>query len=193
MKHSITFILAASFIAGCATDPTTDPAPVDPIDKTVCWDGVTLPRPALEPAPLASVAAKYAAYNDALATYQAAADQFSVESAAHAAAFDAVAAQITGKLCSTDVDCSTGSTSFVGVCVHPYYGVGARCYVSDAAPLTGPQPPPTPVITCADLSCAALTNYACETEANTGTNACILSRCGNGGGGGGGGGGRPTH
>jgi len=194
-------------IAGCATDPAADPsisadrtavpgatstptpsAPT-PTARTACWDGVTLPRPALEPVALPSVAAKYDAYNAALVTYQAQADAFSVLAAEHAAAYNAVATVVTGRLCSTDVDCDTGAPQFPGHCVQPYYGVGARCYVSDGAPVgAGPQPPPLPVITCADLSCAALANYACETEPNTGTNACILSRCATGGGGGAGGG-----
>lgn len=194
MKHAVMFLLCAA--AGCATEaPTAAPTVVttDVAAKTACWDGVTLPRPALEPAALPSVADKYAAYTAALADYQVAAAAFSDLASAHAAAYDAVAAAITGQRCATSADCATGDPAFPGVCVQPYYGVGARCYVSDATPVgAGPQPPPPPVITCADLSCAALPSYACETEPNTGTNACILSRCGGGGGGGGKtGGGKP--
>jgi hypothetical protein len=137
------------------------------------------------------VATKYAAYEAALADYQVAADAFSLAAQQHADAYNTLATAITGRPCTTNLDCDTGTSAFFGQCVQPYYGVGARCYVIDATPLgAGPQPPPTPVITCADLSCAALPGYACETEPTTGTNACVLQRCSTGGGGGGGGGGR---
>ena len=153
---------------------------------TTCWDGVTLPRPAAGPTPLASVSAAFAAYNASLASYQTAAAAFSIASAEHAAAYNAVANVWVGQPCTSSADCNTGSSAFPGVCTPLYYS-HAQCQVSDALPLAGPQPPPAPVFTCADFSCSANTNYSCAIEANTGTLACVLSRCSTGGGGAGGG------
>jgi hypothetical protein len=114
MHHPIKLLSAFCFaaLASCATEPPA--APTDDVvarggTPATCWDGVTLPRPALEPAALASVAAKYAAYNAALLDYQAAAAAYSAQAQAHADAYNALALPITGRLCATSADCSTGS------------------------------------------------------------------------------------
>jgi hypothetical protein len=190
-------ILAAACSAGDPSVTTSAPTPgadvVAPMSggsKTtpVCWNGVTLPRPAAGPTPLPSVSAAFAAYTTALAGYQTAAAAFSIASAEHAAAYNAVANVWVGQPCTSSADCNTGSAAFPGVCTPLYYS-HAQCNVTDAFPLAGPQPPPAPVFTCADFSCASNTNYTCALEANTGTLACVLSRCSTGGGATGGGGG----
>jgi len=175
-------------VAAAAGDvaPTSGGSGVKP--AATCWDGVTLPRPAAGPTPLPSVSAAFAAYDADLASYQTAAAAFSVESQAHAAAYAAAAGPLVGQPCATNADCDTGSAAFPGACTPLYYG-HAQCQVGDASPIgAGPQPPPQPVFTCADFTCASQTSYSCAIEANTGSIACVLSRCSAGGGGTGGGG-----
>jgi uncharacterized membrane protein YgcG len=207
LLSSVPVSILCCLVVACSASPPDAPAvasgDVTPLSggsktatststATACWDGVTLPRPAYGPTPLASVSTAYAAYDVALAQYQTAADTYSVEAQAHAAAYNAAAQLVTGQPCATDVDCGTGSPDFPGFCLTPYYG-HAQCEVRDAFPLPlGPQPPPQPVFTCADFTCASLTNYACALEQTTGALACVLSRCStntggaNSGGGGGG-------
>lgn len=199
MKHLLLALPLLTIIACGSADPTPSPTAAAQISaplsggagtgggtggrSTPCWDGVTFPRPAMEPVALSSVAAKYAAYDLALADYQVAAAAYSALAEEYATAFNAAAAPVAGRLCTTALDCDTGSTRFPGICIKAYYGVGSHCYAAETgtAPSGGPVPPTVPVITCADLSCATFPGFACETEPTTGTNACIESRCVTGG------------
>jgi hypothetical protein len=108
----------------------------------------------------------------------------SADAAAHGAAYYAAASLIVGKSCGSDADCDTGSSEFVGSC-HIYYQVG-QCGVVDLTPLpAGPQPPPQPLASCADFTCAS-SSYQCSVEVSTNGIACVLNRCSVNSGGGGG-------
>jgi hypothetical protein len=155
-----------------------------------CWDGVA-PRPAADPIGLPSLTAQFDAWHAAMAQYELDAAAFSVESAAHAAAFNAAASGVVGRFCSiaTPSDCFIDSSIVSGFC-RGYYQHG-QCGAIDLNPLPpGPVPPPQPSPTCADFTCAD-PNFQCALETSTGGIACVLQRCvggGNGGGGSGGGG-----
>src|ERR1700759_4302305 len=84
--------------SGTVPNPTPPPA---------CWDGITLPRPAIEPTPLPELAAQYNAWRAAFAQYQADAAAFSDVAAAHAAAYHAAAGGIVGTSCASDAQCAT--------------------------------------------------------------------------------------
>ena len=147
-----------------------------------CWDGTSLPRPALAPPPPASVTDKFAAWQVAMNEYQMAAAAFSAAAKEHADAYNAAAQPVAGKSCHQNADCDTGSLDFPGAC-RVYYAVG-QCVVQDNNPVgAGPAAPAQPDLSCADFTCSDL-SYQCEQEASTLGIACILQRCGHQGRGG---------
>ena len=213
---------AASF--GCSAAPegfedTATAAPVGSVSLAskagTCWDGVALPRPALDPIPSVSVSDAYTSFNAQTAAYSVAAVEWQIDyEAALAAQQDALenhpdyirykelypeyvsALQpVVGKACTVDSECVSPSAMFPGIC-HIYYQHG-QCTV-DATQLPpipqiplnfstpAPVPPAQPVFSCSDFTCAS--NYACELEVATGGIACVLNRCSAGGGNSGGGG-----
>ncbi|MBX7115290.1 MAG: hypothetical protein K1X64_13255, partial [Myxococcaceae bacterium] len=152
------------------------------LEGDTCWDGTSLPRPALEPTPTASVADKFSAWQKAMNEYQVAAAAFSAAAKEHADAYNAAAQPVAGKSCHQNADCDTGSLDFPGAC-RVYYEVG-QCVVQDNNPIgSGPAAPAQPDLSCADFTCSD-SSYQCEQEASTQGIACILQRCGRHGGGG---------
>jgi len=216
-------LVGATFGCSAEFNATTDPLLTtnSPLSgKAVCWDGVTLPRPALDPIPSATVSTAYDAFALATQAYNEAAPLWQAGyEAALAAQADALnnhpdyikykqlypeyvsALQtVAGTACTTDTECASPSPLFPGVC-HLYYQHG-QCTVDSSQlppipqiPLDYPPPPvppAQPVFSCTDFTCAA--NYACELELATGGIACVENRCsttgGSTGGGSTGGGGR---
>jgi hypothetical protein len=183
------FALFLFTTAACASSPTGDSSSAASADPTgvidsaskVCFSGVGV-RPSEQPTPTAAVQDLWTAWQAAMADYQQAAAAFSVEAEDHADAFEAAAGGIAGAQCTSDLDCDTQSTEFIGSC-RIYYNVG-QCNIVDQDPLpVGPTAPPQPSLTCADFTCDA--SFQCEQEVNTTGIACVLQNCGNGGGGGG--------
>jgi hypothetical protein len=172
--------------SGLTSTPATPTTPETPptTSSSACWDGVTLPRPAVDPTPTASVAAAFEAWQAAVGKYQADATAYDAIAQAHAEAYGAAASGVVGLACSQNADCDTHSSAFPGTC-NIYYRIG-QCAVSDPNPPLGPTPPPQPRFTCADFTCPQ-TGYQCEQEVETTGIACVLSRCSGHGGGGSGG------
>ncbi len=172
--------------SGLTSTPATPTTPATPptAPSSACWDGVTLPRPAVDPTPSPSVAAAYEAWHAAVSRYETDAAAYDLAAQAHAEAYAAAATGVVGRSCTKNDDCDTQSTEFIGSC-NLYYHVG-QCAVSDAHPPAGPTPPPQPRFTCADFTCPQA-GYQCEQEVETSGIACILGRCGGGHGGGSGG------
>ena len=129
----------------------------------------------MEPVAGPTVAAKFATFDAAMATYVTDSQAFSVEAAAHSLAFQTAESGIYGAACTFNSDCFTSNqANFPGHC-NIYYQHG-QCVVVDLFPVVGPIEPSTPTFSCADFTCSG-TNYVCAQDNTTKGIACVLSRC----------------